>query len=175
MRRMGLKDVPHYAPDIDLTAVDYIEPISPEKRLHRAELQIDKFLKETSPDRFSGSFFDAYTEQEEKLLISLLEEQKTWHEGVNSSIALKHESELIRLRAEIKQAEDLIRKVDAEIDLLQAIYDRMNRYGLQNLPQERHDDVAGALRSIERPKRPRPHRIVLPIWPQHIPSARPQV
>lgn len=35
--------------------------------------------------------------------------------------------ELIRLRAEIKQAEDLIRKVDAEIDLLQAIYDRMNR------------------------------------------------
>ena len=29
--------------------------------------------------------------------------------------------------AEIKQAEDLIRKVDAEIDLLQAIYDRMNR------------------------------------------------
>lgn len=127
MRRMGLKDVPHYAPDIDLTAVDYIEPISPEKRLHRAELQIDKFLKETSPDRFSGSFFDAYTEQEEKLLISLLEEQKTWHEGVNSSIALKHESELIRLRAEIKQAEDLIREVDAEIDLLQAIYDRMNR------------------------------------------------
>ena len=127
MRRMGLEDVPHYAPDIDLTAVDYIEPISPEKRLRRAELQIDKFLKETSPDRFSGSFFDAYTEQEEKLLISLLEEQKTWHEGVNSSIALKHESELIRLRAEIKQAEDLIRKVDAEIDLLQAIYDRMNR------------------------------------------------
>ena len=48
-------------------------------------------------------------------------------EGVNSSIVLKHESELIRLRAEIKQAEDLIRKVDAEIDLLQAIYDRMNR------------------------------------------------
>ena len=84
-------------------------------------------LKETSPDRFSGSFFDAYTEQEGKLLISLLEEQKTWHEGVNSSIVLKHESELIRLRAEIKQAEDLIRKVDAEIDLLQAIYDRMNR------------------------------------------------
>lgn len=40
----------------------------------------------------------------------MLEEQKTWHEGVNSSIALKHESELIRLRAEIKQAEDLIRK-----------------------------------------------------------------
>ena len=34
---------------------------------------------------------------------------------------------MIRLRAEIKQAEDLIRKVDAEIDLLQAIYDRMNR------------------------------------------------
>ena len=116
MRRMGLKDVPHYAPDVGLTAVDYIEPISPEKRLRRAELQIDKFLKETSPDRFSGSFFDAYTEQEGKLLISLLEEQKTWHEG-----------ELIRLRAEIKQAEDLIRKVDAEIDLLQAIYDRMNR------------------------------------------------
>ena len=76
MRRMGLKDVPHYAPDIDLTAVDYIEPISPEKRLHRAELQIDKFLKETSPDRFSGSFFDAYTEQEEKLLISLLDLKK---------------------------------------------------------------------------------------------------
>lgn len=99
----------------------------PEKRLRRAELQIDKFLKETSPDRFSGSFFDAYTEQEGKLLISLLEEQKTWHEGVNSSIVLNHESELIRLRAEIKQAEDLIRKVDAEIDLLQAIYDRMNR------------------------------------------------
>ena len=119
MRRMGLKDVPHYAPDVGLTAVDYIEPISPEKRLRRAELQIDKFLKETSPDRFSGSFFDAYTEQEGKLLISLLEEQKT--------IVLKHESELIRLRAEIKQAEDLIRKVDAEIDLLQAIYDRMNR------------------------------------------------
>ena len=47
----------------------------------------------------------AYTEQEGKLLISLLEEQKTWHEGVNSSIVLKHESELIRLRAEIKQAE----------------------------------------------------------------------
>ena len=115
MRRMGLKDVPHYAPDVGLTAVDYIEPISPEKRLRRAELQIDKLLKETSPDRFSGSFFDAYTEQ------------KTWHEGVNSSIVLKHESELIRLRAEIKQAEDLIRKVDAEIDLLQAIYDRMNR------------------------------------------------
>ena len=109
MRRMGLKDVPHYAPDVGLTAVDYIEPISPEKRLRRAELQIDKFLKETSPDRFSGSFFDAYTEQEGKLLISLLEEQKTWHEGVNSSIVLKHESELIRLRAEIKQAEDLIR------------------------------------------------------------------
>ena len=64
MRRMGLKDVPHYAPDVGLTAVDYIEPISPEKRLRRAELQIDKFLKETSPDRFSGSFFDAYTEQE---------------------------------------------------------------------------------------------------------------
>ena len=127
MRRMGLKDVPHYAPDVGLTAVDYIEPISPEKRLRRAELQIDKFLKETSPDRFSSSFFDAYTEQEGKLLISLLEEQKTWHEGVNSSIVLKHESELIRLRAEIKQAEDLIRKVDAEIDLLQAIYDRMNR------------------------------------------------
>ena len=83
MRRMGLKDVPHYAPDVGLTAVDYIEPISPEKRLRRAELQIDKFLKETSPDRFSGSFFDAYTEQEGKLLISLLEEQKTWHEGVN--------------------------------------------------------------------------------------------
>ena len=123
MRRMGLKDVPHYAPDVGLTAVDYIEPISPEKRLRRAELQIDKFLKETSPDRFSGSFFDAYTEQEGKLLISLLEE----HEGVNSSIVLKPESELIRLRAEIKQAEDLIRKVDAEIDLLQAIYDRMNR------------------------------------------------
>lgn len=102
MRRMGLKDVPHYAPDVGLTAVDYIEPISPEKRLRRAELQIDKFLKETSPDRFSGSFFDAYTEQEGKLLISLLEEQKTWHEGVNSSIVLKHESELIRLRAEIQ-------------------------------------------------------------------------
>ena len=37
MRRMGLKDVPHYAPDVGLTAVDYIEPISPEKRLRRAE------------------------------------------------------------------------------------------------------------------------------------------
>ena len=76
-----------------------------------------------------GDLVDWYnaTEQEGKLLISLLEEQKTWHEGVNSSIVLKHESELIRLRAEIKQAEDLIRKVDAEIDLLQAIYDRMNR------------------------------------------------
>lgn len=65
---MGLKDVPHYAPDVGLTAVDYIEPISPEKRLRRAELQIDKFLKETSPDRFSGSFFDAYTEQEGKMV-----------------------------------------------------------------------------------------------------------
>ena len=71
--------------------------------------------------------FSSSTSIVHRLLISLLEEQKTWHEGVNSSIVLKHESELIRLRAEIKQAEDLIRKVDAEIDLLQAIYDRMNR------------------------------------------------
>lgn len=127
MRRMGLKDVPHYAPDVGLTAVDYIEPISPEKRLRRAELQIDKFLKETSPDRFSGSFFDAYTEQEGKLLISLLEEQKTWHEGVNSSIVLKHESELSAcVRRSSRPMTSFEKSMRKSICCMQ-IYDRMNR------------------------------------------------
>lgn len=126
MRRAGLKDVPHYAPDIDLTAIDYIEPVSPGKRLRRAELRIEEFLKETSPDRFSGSFFDAYTKQEEKLLVSMLEEQIPWHQGVNSSIALKHQSELIRLRAEIEQAEGLVKKIDEEIVQLQKIYNEHN-------------------------------------------------
>ena len=89
MRRMGLKDVPHYAPDVGLTAVDYIEPISPEKRLRRAELQIDKFLKETSPDRFSGSFFDAYTEQEGKLVRRSSRPRTSFEKSMRKSICCR--------------------------------------------------------------------------------------
>lgn len=126
MRRAGLRDVPHYAPDISLTAVDYIEPVSPGRRIHRAERRIDEFLKDTSPDRFSGGFFDAYTEQGEKLLSAMLEEQTSWHNGVNGSIALKHESELIRLRAEIELAQDLVCQMGKEIEQLQKVCDSHN-------------------------------------------------
>lgn len=126
LRRLGIVPVPHYAPDISLSAIDYIFPVSTNRRLARAERRIEKFLENTAPDRFNGDFFDTYTEQEEQMLITQLTMQTSWHNSVNGAIALKHQSELVRLRAALQQAQAVILQMDKEISSLQEQYDQHN-------------------------------------------------
>lgn len=125
-RDAKLVEIGYYAPETDLTPVDYVFPIYSEYRLMEAEKRIKQFLDHTNPDRYSGFFYDAFVEKEEALLISQLRQQKPNHEGVASRITLKHESELARLESAIQQKEKELEKIDALINKWQALYDQHN-------------------------------------------------
>lgn len=118
--------IQNYGPDVGLSAADYVMPVPPGRRLAQAEKRIDDFLDHTEPDRFSGGFFDDVVEQEEKLIIALLEEQFPDHDGTNGAIALKHASELVRLRSTIRRAGELMASLDDEIAKCQTAYDQAN-------------------------------------------------
>lgn len=126
LKRAGLKPVHHYAPDIHLSSVDYVFPISALRRLRKSEKDINDFLSNTNPDEFNGSFFDTITEREEEVLKQTINEQFVWHNAVNQAIAISHQSELIRLDRAIEQAEYVIKQLDIEIEELKALYNECN-------------------------------------------------
>lgn len=122
-------EVVHYAPDVTLTAVDYILPISLEQRLRRAEANIRDFLSQTSPDSLCETFYDSYAEKEERLIIGQILEQRPNHLDASRSIAEKHNAELKRLDLALEQMEEAIRDYGAEIASLQELFGRCNGWG----------------------------------------------
>lgn len=125
--KVRLVPVPHYAPDVDLTSMDYIFPLSSEQRAAQAQKRINDFLAHADPDRFCETFFDQYVKQEEALLLSQLAEQTPNHQGVNGALARKHQSELIRLWQEIRRLEQARDELSSEICSCQALYDSHNQ------------------------------------------------
>lgn len=122
-------EVVHYAPDVTLTAVDYILPISLEQRLRRAEANIRDFLRKTTPDLLCETFFDSVAEKEERLIIGQILEQRPNHLDASRSIAEKHNAELKRLDLALEQMEEAIRDYGAEIASLQELFGRCNGWG----------------------------------------------
>lgn len=120
--KVRLVPVPHYAPDVDLTSMDYIFPLSSEQRVAQAQRRINDFLAHTDPDCFCETFFDQYVKQEEALLLAQLAEQTPNHAGVNSALAVKHQSELIRLYQEIQQLTQLRDELQIQIHSWQQLY-----------------------------------------------------
>lgn len=119
-------EVVHYAPDVTLTAVDYVIPISLEQRIRRAETRIQNFLSQTAPDSLCETFFDPFAEEEERLIIGQVLEQRPNHLDANRSIAKKHDAELKRLDLALEQMEEAIRDYETEIASLQELFDRCN-------------------------------------------------
>lgn len=131
MKALGKKkdasvEVIHYAPDVTLTAVDYMIPLSLEQRIHRAEANIRDFLSQTNPDSLCETFYDSIAEKEERLIIGQVLEQRPNHLDASRSIAEKHSAELRRLDLALKQMEEAIQDYGAEIASLQELYDRCN-------------------------------------------------
>ncbi len=124
--KVRLVPVPHYAPDVNLTSMDYIFPLSSEQRAAQAQRKINDFLAHTNSDRFCETFFDQYVEQEEALLLAQLAEQTPTHEGVNGALAVKHQSELIRLSLEIQQLTQAWNELSSKILSYQQLYDSHN-------------------------------------------------
>lgn len=134
MKTFGKKEkasveVVHYAPDVTLAAVDYVIPISLEQRIHRAESNIRDFLGQTNPDSLCETFYDSVAEEEERLIIGQMLEQKPNHLDAGRSIAGKHNAELKRLDLALEQMEKTIRDYEAEIASLQELFDRCNGMG----------------------------------------------
>lgn len=119
-------EVVHYAPDVTLTAVDYVIPVSLEQRIHRAEARIRDFLSQTEPDSLCETFYDPFAEAEEQLLIGLLLEQMPNHMDAGRSIAEKHSAELERLDLALEQVDEAIQDYGTEIESLQKLFDRCN-------------------------------------------------
>jgi len=119
-------EVIHYAPDVTLTAVDYVLSVSLEQRLRKAEARIRDFLSQTEPDSLCEAFFDPLAEEEERLIIGQLLEQTPNHLDASQSIADKHNAELKRLDLALEQIEEAIRDYGSEIASLQKLFDRCN-------------------------------------------------
>lgn len=119
-------EVIHYAPDITLTAVEYVIPFSPEQRIRRAEVNIRDFLSQTNPDSLCETFYDPMAEEEERLIIGQVLEQRPNHLDVSRSIAEKHNAELKRLDLALEQMEEAVQEYGAEIASLQELFDRCN-------------------------------------------------
>ena len=122
----GSVSIQHYAPDVSLTAVDYVIPVLPERRIQAAKRQIADFLAQTNPDSLCEGFYDMYAEKEDSLIVSMIREQIPEHRDANKSIACKHKSELVRLGLSIGQLEEAMKGYDTEIAALQELYDRFN-------------------------------------------------
>ena len=117
----------HYAPDITLTPMDYIQPLSPQQQLEKAEQRIRAFLKHTDPDSLCEGFYDRIADEERDLTIALLRTQTPDHQDVSQSIVRKHFAELERLDREIRQVELAISTYSAQVADLQEQYDRCNK------------------------------------------------
>lgn len=118
-------EIAHYAPEVTLTAVDYLLPDA-EKRLQEAEALMSDFLQQTAPDRLCEGFFDAQAEAQEELLLADLRVQGVEHTGSNRSIAAKHRSELQRLRSEIGDTEQLLQQLERELAAQERLYAMVN-------------------------------------------------
>lgn len=131
MKALGKKkdasvEVIHYAPDVTLTAVDYVIPVSLEQRIHRAQANIRDFLSQTNPDSLCEMYYDRVAEEEERFIIGQVLEQKPNHLDASRSIAEKHSAELKRLDQALAQIEEAIQEYGAEIASLQELFDRYN-------------------------------------------------
>lgn len=125
-RKDASVEVVHYAPDVTLTAVDYVIPISLEQRIRRAEARIQNFLNQTAPDSLCETFFDPFAEEEERLIIGQVLEQTPNHMDASRAIAEKHNAELTRLELALAQMEEAIQSYETEIESLQELFDRCN-------------------------------------------------
>lgn len=123
-------EIVHYAPDVTLTAVDYVIPVSLEQRIRRAEANIRDFLSHTNPDSLCETFYDCIAEKEEQLIISQVLEHTPDHLDACRSIAEKHHAELRRLDLALEQIEEAIRDYGTEIASLQELFDRCNCNGI---------------------------------------------
>ena len=122
MRRKKNVKITHYAPDVTVSAVDYVIPVSFDERFEKAKREITGFLATTNPDEYCYFYFDRYIKEEEKQLISDLTLQKAQHEDANKSISDKHGAELVRLREAIAKVEQEITYIDEELAELQTLY-----------------------------------------------------
>lgn len=126
IKRKGQTSIPHYAPDITLSAVDYHAVIPSDRRIHNAEKRIREFLSKTNPDSLCATYYDKLAEEEEQVAVACLQRQTPDHRDANTSIALKHQAELKRLLQEIQSVDAMIEQYQAEIKDLQAMYNRYN-------------------------------------------------
>ena len=121
--------IPHYAPHVTLTALDYILPVTHQQRMQQAEQRIRDFLAKTQPDSLCETFYDRCAVREDELIIAALREQTPEHNDANASIVRKHRAELDRLDLSIVQAAAAIERYEAEIAGLQQLYDKFNQGG----------------------------------------------
>ena len=127
----------HYAPDVTISAIDYIQPLESQKRLKQAEYRIREFLDHTNPDSLCGGFFDRMVEREDQLLYALLRYQLPEHRDTNRSIAEKHKATMVRLEGEIEKTKAQIAGCTTEIMRLQRVYDRVNGKQQEEQGEER--------------------------------------
>ena len=118
-------EIAHYAPDVTLTAVDYLLPDA-EKRLQEAETLMSRFLQQTAPDKLCEGFYDAEAEAQQELLLADLRLQGVEHTGSNRSIAAKHRAELQRLRSEIEDTDQLLQQLEADLSAMEQLYAAVN-------------------------------------------------
>ena len=124
--KAGTAAIGTYAPDITFTAVDYQLPLKPETRHKAAGRDIKDFLEAAAPDELCGFFRDELTAAEDRWLQAQLARQTPDHQDANRTIALKHHSELLRLRRAISQAEAESDSLQAEINAWQQLHDKVN-------------------------------------------------
>lgn len=116
----------HYAPQVTVTAFDYILPFSHKSYMKEMEARIKDALAKMELDAMSGSYFDACALADRQVFLSMLRQQTPEHNDVNRSIADKHTAELKRLDSALLRTNRLIEKYEQEISALQELYDQCN-------------------------------------------------
>ena len=121
-KKKGSVEIPHFAPDLTVTPVDYQVPVQDDQRIQMAEKRFRRFLAETAPDKYCETFFDGVVESENQRLIRTVLAQSPEHLEVNRLIAQKHKAESARLKANIAYMDDMIVKCQEELDHLSKVY-----------------------------------------------------
>ncbi len=121
-KKKGSVEIPHFAPDLTITPVDYQMPVQDTQRIQMAEKRIRKFLSETSPDEYCETIFDSVVESENHQLIRAVLAQQPDHLEVNALISQKHVAESASLKASIAYMDELIVKCQEELDHLSKVY-----------------------------------------------------
>lgn len=116
----------HYAPQVTVTAIDYIIPFSHKSYMKEMEARIKEALAKMKLDAMSGAYFDASALADKQVFLAMLRQQIPEHKDANRSIADKHAAELERLDSALLRTNKLIEMHEQEISALQELYDRCN-------------------------------------------------